>query len=77
MNFSKFMASGTGRLLRIIAGVVLIYLGIFIMKNTAGYIVGVIGIVPFLAGIFDFCVIAPLFGMPFMGKAIREYKTKQ
>jgi len=77
MNFSKFMASGTGRPLRIIAGAALIYLGFFVMKNTAGYIVGVIGIVPFLAGIFDFCVIAPLFGMPFMGKAIREYKTKQ
>jgi len=27
--------------------------------------------VPFLAGLFDVCVFAPLFGNPFQGKAIR------
>jgi hypothetical protein len=77
MNFSKFMASGAGRLLRVIAGLVLIYVGFIIVKNTAGYIIGVIGLVPLLAGIFDFCIFAPLFRMPFMGKAIRAYSPKQ
>ena len=76
MNFSKFMASGAGRLLRIVAGAALMYLGFFVMKNTAGYIIGVIGIAPLLASVFDFCIFAPLFGMPFMGKAIRAYKSK-
>jgi hypothetical protein len=76
MNFSKFMASGAGRLLRVVVGVVLIYLGFFVMKNAVGYIVGVIGVVPLLAGIFDFCIFAPLFDMPFMGKAIRAINNK-
>jgi len=76
MNFSKFMASGTGRILRVVVGVALIYLGFFVMKNAVGYIVGVIGVVPLLAGIFDFCIFAPLFDMPFMGKAIRAINNK-
>ena len=77
MKFSKFMASGLGRLLRVIAGLVLFYLGFGIMNNTPGYIIGVIGIIPLVAGVFDFCIMAPLFGMPFMGKAIREHQLKQ
>jgi hypothetical protein len=28
--------------------------------------------VPLLAGVFDFCIFAPLFGAPFSGKAIRK-----
>lgn len=74
MNFSQFMASPAGRILRIIAGIVVIYVGVYIMKNTGGYALAVLGAVPLLAGIFDFCVFAPLFGMPFSGKAIRADK---
>lgn len=76
MKFSKFMASPLGRLLRGIAGIVLLYVGFGIMDNTPGYIIGVIGIVPLLAGVFDFCILAPLFGMPFTGKAIRAHQLK-
>ena len=77
MKFSKFMASPAGRLLRIVAGLVLVYVGFFVMKNLGGYIIGVVGIVPLLAGIFDFCVFAPLFSMPLSGKAIRAYTPIQ
>jgi hypothetical protein len=73
MKFSKFMASRSGRLLRIVAGVVLLYVGFGIMHNIPGYIIGAIGIVALLAGVFNFCILAPLFGMPFMGRAIREH----
>lgn len=68
----KFMASGAGRIIRIIAGIVLIALGIFVMGNTAGYVIAIIGLVPLLAGLFDFCVFAPLFRNPFWGKKIRD-----
>lgn len=71
------MASRAGRMLRIIVGGVLIFIGLFVVKNTAGYIISVIGIVPLLAGVFDVCILAPLFSMPFIGKAIRAYKSKQ
>jgi hypothetical protein len=74
MSLIKFLAGTTGRLVRIVAGIVLITVGLFLMQNTAGVIVAVIGIVPLLAGILDFCVFAPLFGAPFSGKAIRGTK---
>ena len=77
MNFSKFMARVAGRILRIIAGAALIYLGFFVMKNRAGYIIGVIGFAPLLASIFDFCIFAQSFGIPFMGKPIRAYTSRQ
>lgn len=75
MKFSKFMSSNSGRILRVIAGAALIVIGI-IMKSTGGYVIAVIGAAPLLAGLFDFCIFAPLFHMPFMGKAIRAYKQK-
>ena len=74
MQLIKFLAGTTGRWVRAIAGVVLIALGLLVVKDTAGLIVAIVGLVPLLAGVFDFCVFAPLFGAPFSGKAIRESK---
>ncbi|MFS8118034.1 MAG: DUF2892 domain-containing protein [Microcoleus sp.] len=72
MNFVKFMASISGRITRIIAGVALIYFGYFVLNNVGGYILAVVGLVPLLAGLFDYCVFAPLFGAPISGKSIRK-----
>ena len=67
-----FLASGAGRMLRIVAGVALIAVGLMALEGTVGLIVAAIGLVPLLAGIFDFCVFAPLFGAPFSGPRIRS-----
>lgn len=72
--FVKFMASKTGRITRIIAGVALIVWGLFGLTGTTGIIVAVVGLVPLLAGMVDVCVFAPLFGNPFKGPEIREEK---
>lgn len=72
--FVKFMASSSGRIVRIIAGVVLIALGLLVIHGAGGIIVAVVGLVPFVAGIFDFCVFAPLFGAPLSGPKIRAGK---
>ena len=69
--FVKFMASQTGRITRVIAGVALIAWGLLGLTGTAGIIVAVVGLVPLLAGLFDVCVFAPLFSNPFRGRAIR------
>ena len=70
--FVKFMASGAGRITRIIAGLVLIALGLLVMHaSIGGIVVAVVGLVPLVAGIFDFCVFAPLFGAPMSGPKIR------
>jgi hypothetical protein len=69
--FITFMASSTGRMVRIVAGIALIALGLLGLQGTTGIIVAVIGAVPLLAGLFDFCVFAPLFGFPLRGPKIR------
>ncbi len=68
----QFLASTTGRIVRVMAGVILIALGLLVIKDTAGIIVAIIGVVPLLAGLFDFCLFAPLFGLPFQGPQPRK-----
>ena len=71
MGFARFMSSAAGRLIRVVAGIVLIAIG-YAMHSTGGTVLAIIGLVPLLAGAFDVCVFAPLFGAPFSGKAIRN-----
>ncbi len=73
-GFVNFMASGTGRIARIVAGIALIAVGLLVVKDTAGIIVAVVGLLPLAAGVFDFCVFAPLFGRPLSGPQIRAGK---
>lgn len=72
--FVSFMASTTGRIVRIVAGIVLVAWGWFGLGSVIGIIVAIIGLVPLLAGVFDFCVFAPLFGNPLSGARIRAGK---
>lgn len=60
--FVKFMVSPAGRALRVVAGIALIAWAILGLSGTTSIIVAVVGAVPLLAGLFDFCVFAPLFG---------------
>ena len=71
MALVDFLAGSAGRWVRIAAGVVLVALGLLVIGSTAGAIVAVIGLVPLLAGMFDLCLIAPLFGAPLIGQRIR------
>ncbi len=65
MRFAQFMSSSTGRLLRIVAGVALIVIGLI---AGGGWIaLSVIGLVPLLAGLANVCLLAPLFGQPLKG----------
>lgn len=72
--FVSFMASTTGRLVRIVAGIALIVWGVLGLSGTTGIIVVIVGAVPLLAGLFDFCIFAPLFGCPLSGPKIRAGK---
>lgn len=72
--FVSFMASTAGRVLRAVVGAVLVYVGWATMGGTGGIIVAVIGLVMLSAGVFDFCLFAPLFGQPLSGKKIRAGK---
>ena len=72
--FVSFMASTAGRIIRVAAGIALLLWGLMGIQGTAGIIVAVIGVVPLVAGLFDFCVFAPLFGNPMSGPKIRAGK---
>jgi len=69
--FVKFMSSTTGRLVRIFAGLALIAWGLTGVGGATGVIVAVIGAAPLLAGLFDVCLFAPLFGNPISGRKVR------
>jgi hypothetical protein len=70
--FAQFMSSPAGRIIRIIAGVVLIGWGYSARDQTAGIVLMIVGFLPLLAGAFDICVITGLLGGPFRGPAIRQ-----
>ena len=71
-GFFKFMASSTGRIVRFIAGLALILIGLLAVGGIGGWILAIVGLVVSLVGIFDWCLFAPLFGLPFVGPALRE-----
>jgi hypothetical protein len=71
MALIDFLASSTGRWVRIAVGGVLFAVGLLALEGTGGIIVAVIGLVPLLAGMFDVCLAAPLFGAPLSGRKIR------
>lgn len=67
-----FLASTAGRITRIVAGAALIAWGLLGLGGSLGVVLAVVGLVPLLAGTFDFCVFAPLFGHPFRGPELRS-----
>ncbi len=70
MGFVKFMSSTAGRWTRGIAGAALIALGL-IVGGGVGWVLVVLGAVFVAVGLFDVCLLAPLFKQPFSGKAVR------
>ena len=70
--FFRFVASPTGRVIRIVAGLALILIGLLALEGLAGWILAIVGLVPLAAGVFDWCVFAPLFGLPFVGPRLRQ-----
>lgn len=71
MGFARFMSSAVGRILRVLAGIALVLLGLVIVDGAWGIVLAVVGLVPLVAGLLNFCVFAPLFGGPFLGKEVR------
>ena len=69
MKFAEWMSKPAGRILRIVAGLILIGVGLY-FQTFWGYAVAVVGVVPVVAGVFNFCLIAPVFGAPFRGRSL-------
>ena len=71
MGFACFMARPIGRILRIVAGLALMAVGLAVVGGRGGVILAAVGAVPMLAGLFNVCLISPLIGAPFLGKDAR------
>jgi hypothetical protein len=67
MAFARFMSQPVGRVIRAVAGLALMALG-FVIGGTAGIVVGIVGLVPLAAGVFNFCLVGPLVGGYFDGR---------
>lgn len=62
------MTTNIGRLLRFMAGMILVLVGFYVFTGTLGIVCLVLGLLLIAAGLFNFCWIAPLLGAPFWGK---------
>ena len=72
--FVRFMQTPAGRLGRIVVGGALIVAGLLGVSGAAGYFMVVLGAIPLAAGLFDVCLLAPFFRIPFSGARIRSMK---
>ncbi len=70
MAILNFLGSQPGRIVRIVAGLGLIAVGI--SAGDGWLALAVVGLLPLAAGVFDFCVLGPLFALPFLGPKFRQ-----
>ncbi len=71
-GFARFINSTTGRLARIIAGLILIIWGFTAESQTAEIMLIVIGLIPLAAGLLNICVISGLLGGPLSPKRMAQ-----
>jgi hypothetical protein len=65
----RFIGSTPGRVARVVAGLGLIEGGV--VAGGWWLALAAVGLVPLMAGLFDVCVLGPLFRLPFGGRAFR------
>ena len=71
-GFARFINSGAGRGLRVIAGVALIGWG-YSTQSVTGMVLMVVGLVPLAAGALDLCFVSALLGGPLSGARLRRH----
>lgn len=70
-NILKYISSRNGRTARFLIGSVMVAMGLFVSP-----VLVVVGLLPLFAAIFDVCVLAPLFKLPFEGERLRDALEK-
>ena len=72
MNFIKFMTSGTGRAARVVLGLVIMSVGLFVVQGAVGTVMAIVALVPISGGVFDFCLAGLAMGYPLNGAEARK-----
>lgn len=68
-NFLRYVASPAGRWARIGIGAALVGTGL--VQGRKGLPLAAVGLLPLAMGAFDWCLLAPLAGLPFEGPQLR------
>lgn len=66
-----YLSSANGRTARFIGGSIISAIGLFVSP-----VLVAIGLLPLFAAVFDFCIFAPFFKLPFEGEKLREVLLK-
>lgn len=69
-NLLRLIASREGRAARVAIGTALIGTGLALGRK--GWGLSALGLVPLSMGAFDWCLLAPLKGLPFDGQQLRD-----
>lgn len=77
MEFVSFMTGTTGRMLRVVVGLILMAVGLLVVKGTLGTVMAVIALIPIAAGTLDFCMVGAVLGYPFRGAAARAQLARE
>lgn len=75
MNFLHFMNTPVGRGIRIVAGIVLIVVGIAV-GGTIGVAVAAFALLPIATGVFGVCPVNPLFGESMTACAVPSQRRR-
>jgi hypothetical protein len=75
-DFSKFINSPKGRLLRFVNGLGFLAIGCAKRHTTTGTLSMIFGLIPLSAAILDVCYISGLLGGPLSGNTIRSIQAE-
>ena len=76
-GFAKFINTTLGRIVRIVGGLALIGWGYIQLPEIVGIVYIVVGLIPFVAGVGNMCLISAMLGGPISGSRIAAGNTPQ
>lgn len=76
MLFITLMTSPRGRIMRVVAGIALMSIGLAVVRESLGTVLALIALVPIAGGVFDFCLAGVLMGYPLRGAETRKRLTR-
>jgi len=71
-GFSKFINGRSGRIFRLVAGLIFLIVGIIYIDTTLGVISMIWSVVPLSSSALDLCYISAVLGGPVSGRKIRD-----
>ena len=75
MRFLSFMNTSTGRVIRVIGGLVVLAAGILV-GGGVGAALAVFAVLPIATGVFGLCPVNPIFGQPMRACAVPVKHTR-